>query len=181
MQKISSNYIITNILTTMSKDLDDSQMRKLKNTLFINFADVEISKSTYELAESVNGNDLQKIQYFEAAMKIKKLSDKSIDQYTRAARLIREYWGKNFADITPMEIEAYLARRQQENKWKDTTLKNNINYLRTFYAFLKKKDLIKENPMEKIDGVKLEKREKETFSIVELEKMRNVCKGSARD
>ena len=181
MPKISNNYIITNILTAMSPDLDDAQMIKLKNTLWINFADVEIVKNEYSLAESVQGNDLQKIRYFEAAMRIRKLSDKSIRQYTDAAMNLRNYWSRDFADITSMEIEAYLAQRQQDKKWKDTTLQNNINYLRTFYAFLSKKDLIDHNPMDKIDSVKLEKHEKETFSVVELEKLKKACGKSKRD
>lgn len=181
MQKISSNIIITNILTAMSPDLNDSQLGKLKNTLWINFADVEIVKNNYDLAESVQGNDYQKIQYFAAAMKIRKLSDKSIKQYKDAANKLRSYWGKNFEDISSMEIEAYLAHRQEECNWKDVTLKNNINYLRTFYRFLAKKELISKNPMDKIDGVKLEKREKETFSVVELEKIKKACESSKRD
>ena len=181
MQKISSNFIITNILTAMSPDLSEDQLGKLKNTLWINFADVEITKNEYSLADSVQGNDLQKVKYFEAAMRIKKLSDKSIRQYTDAAMKLRTYWSKNFADISPIEIEAYLAHRQQDRHWKDTTLLNNINYLRTFFAFLKKKDLIEQNPMDKIDSVKLEKHEKETFSVVELEKLKKACDGSKRD
>ena len=181
MPKISNNFIITNILTAMSPDLNDAQIGKLKNILWINFADVEITKNEYELAESIQGSDLQKIQYFEAAMKIRKLSDKSIAQYVLAANKLRNYWCKEFANISSMEIEAYLAYRQQENNWKDTTLQNNINYLRTFYGFLAKKDLIDKNPMDKIDSVKLEKHEKETFSVIELEKLRGACKDMPRE
>lgn len=181
MQKISTNFIITNILTAMSPDLNDDQMGKLKNTLCINFADVEITKNEYELAESIQGNDMEKLQYFKAAMRIKKLSEGSIKQYINAATKLRDYWCKNFEDISSIEIEAYLARKHQENHWRDTTLQNNMNYLRTFFSFLVKKELIKKNPMDKIDPVKLEKREKETFSIVELEKLKKAAAGSKRD
>lgn len=165
----------------MSTDLDNDQMVKLKNILWINFADITISKTTYDLAETVEGNDTQKIRYFQAALRIKKLSEGSIKQYVDAARKLREYWGKNFADISSMEIEAYLAIRKQENHWKDSTLQNNINYLRTFYGFLVKKDLIVKNPMDKIDSVKQEKRQKETFSIIEFERLREACAGYPRD
>lgn len=181
MQKINSNFIITNILTAMSADLNDDQMCKLKNTLNINFADVEITKHTYELVESVQGSDLAKIQYFEASMRLKKLSEKSIKQYVDSAMKLRNYWCKNLEDITTMEIEAYLSKKQQENNWKDTTLQNNICYLRTFYTFLKKKKFIDDNPMDYIDGVKLEKHEKEVFSVIDIEKIKKAAGDSKRD
>lgn len=181
MQTISTNYVITKILNGMASDLTDPQLTKLKNTLYINFSDIILTKNTYDLATTVEGNDTEKIMYFQAALRIKKLSEGSIKQYIDAARKLRTHYNKNFADISSMEIEAYLAINQQQKNWKDSTLQNNINYLRTFYGFLKRKELIDKDPMEKIESVKLEKRQKEVFSVIEFEQLREACAGHPRE
>ena len=181
MQEISTNYVITKILNSMSRDLSDLQLTKLKNTLWINFSDIVFTKNSYDLATTVEGNDSEKLKYFQATLRIKKLSEGSIKQYIDAAMKLRNHWQKNFADISSMEIEAYLAIKQQENNWKDSTLQNNINYLRNFYGFLKRKELIDKDPMEKIESVKLEKRQKEVFSVIEFEQLREACAGCPRD
>ena len=99
MSEINVNILVANVLNGMTCVLNDDQLNKLKDQLYIHLHDVEITNKKYELSESINENDIMKINYFEASMKISKYSDGTIKQYIRTAKLLRNFVGKNFADI----------------------------------------------------------------------------------
>lgn len=181
MSEINVNILVANVLNGMTCVLNDDQLNKLKDQLYIQLHDVEITNKKYELSESINENDIMKINYFEASMKISKYSDGTIKQYIRTAKLLRNFVGKNFADIKAADVKYFLAWNQKEHNWSTTTLQNNIHNLQAFYRFLYKEDLISENPMLKIDRIQSEKVVKTGFTSSELEKIRLACKDNARD
>lgn len=181
MADINTNIIIANVLNGMTCVLNDEQLKKLKDQLYIQLHDVEITNRHYELSETINENDMIKLQYFEASMKISKYSSGTIKQYMRTARQLRSFVGKNFSDIRAADIKYYLAYNQTEHNWSDTSLQNTIHYLQAFFSFLLKEEIIKDNPMLKIDKVHVEKNIKEGFTQVELEKIRLACRPIARE
>lgn len=181
MQQIETNLIITNILNSMSPDLDDKQFSKLKGELYIYLHDVTIIQNTYEVAPTVQNNDTEKLKYFAASLRVSEKSENTIKQYIDGVMKLRNFIGKNLDDISTMDIKYYLASSQKTNNWKDTTLMNNINYIRAFYKFLVKEDIIVKNPMDKIESVKIKKKKKETFTPTDMEKLREVCRGDHRD
>lgn len=181
MEQINSEILISNICMGMMNTLDDDQLKILKNTLQIQFHDVEISSKKYELVESIQQNDLIKLNYFENSLKVAKYSEGTILQYMRTIKLLRSFVSKDFEKITGADIKYYLAYHQQEKNWKDNTLKNNIHYLSAFFRFLEKEDLIQKNPMLKVDQVRSEKVIKESFTSEEMERLRKAARNNVRE
>lgn len=180
MEQINNEILISNICMGMMNTLDDDQLKVLKNTLQIQLHDVEVTTKKYELVESIQQNDLIKLNYFENSLKVAKYSEGTILQYMRTIKLLRSFVAKDFEKITGADIKYYLAYNQQEKNWKDNTLKNNIHYLSAFFRFLEKEDLIQKNPMIKVDAVRSEKVIKESFTSEEMERLRKAARDDAR-
>lgn len=181
MSEISTDIIITNILNGMMPCLEDEQLKQLKEILYIQLHDVELFNKCYDLVETIQDNDTAKLNYFEASMRIGKFSDNTIAQYIREAKHLRNFIGKNFADITTIDIKFYLASNQKDHHWKDSTIQTNIHYLNAFYNFLYKEEIISKNPMLKIDKIHPEKVIKQPYTVIEMEQMRIICRNSVRD
>ena len=181
MSELSVDVLISNVLNGMVQILDNGQMQKLKEQLYIELHDVDISNKHYEIAETINENDMMKLNYFEASLRISKFSDGTIKQYLRTAKILRDFVGKNYADMTSADIKYYLAYYQKHNNWSDTTIRNTIHNLSAFFKFLQEEELITKNPVLKINAVRTEKVIKEGFSSEEMERLRVACRNSTRD
>lgn len=181
MSEINVDVLITNVLNSMSGTLTDEQLKKLKDNLYINLHDIEISNKCYDLAETIQENDTKKMEYFIASSKVDNLSMGTIKQYIDSANKLRLFVGKNFKNITAIDIRFFLASYQKDHNWKDSTVQNNIRNLRAFFGFLYKEEIICKNPMDKIKSVKLNKPIRTAFSAIEMERLRLACRGNSRD
>lgn len=180
MSEISTELLISNILNSMA-DLSNAQLGKLKEVLYIQFHDLEVTKKSYDLVTTIQDNDTMKLKYFENSLRIANKSDKTIAQYVRAAKNLRNYVSKDFSDITAFDIKFFLAENKNKKKWANITTKNTIHYLSAFFEFLLKEEFIQKNPMDKIETVKTEFVIKNPFTKTEMEKLRTVCRGSYRE
>lgn len=180
MSELTVDVLVSNVINGMTQILDNGQLKKLKEQLYIELHDVDITNKHYELAESINENDLLLLNYFESSLRISKFSEGTIAQYLRTAKFVRSFVGKNFANITGIDIKYFLAYHQKENNWSDTTIRNNIHYLSAFFNFLMDEEVINKNPMNKIGKVKSEKVIKEAFSSEEFERLRVACRNDSR-
>lgn len=172
--ELNLNLFVNNILNSMSDTLTDEQLIKLKNTLFINLHDVSIHKKTYDLALTTD-NDAEKIRLFAISEKVLKKSDGTIEQYVRSAWMLRTFIGKEFSEITTMDIKYFIAVKKTKNEWSDITIVNQCNNLRAFFSFLVDEEFISENPLAKIKSIKYDNVPKKPFTAMELEAIRNVC------
>ena len=83
--ELNVDILVTNVLNTMSDELDDGQMIKLKNALYVNLHDVEVRKQTFDLSATIQNSDAKKVEYFAVAKKTIKRSESSIKQYISSA------------------------------------------------------------------------------------------------
>lgn len=181
MSELTTDILIDNILNGMTKNLNDEQLKQLKDVLHIELHDVEVSNKCYDIIKAMEENDTKKIQIFVASQRVRRLSEKTIDQYVGSVLRMRAFIGKNFVDIKTDDINFYLATFSFEKQWKTNTLINNINNLNAFFSFLKRKKLISENPLDNIEPVKEEKVIRTAFNAAELEQLRIACNGDYRN
>ena len=181
MSDISTEILITNILNSMTKSLDDDQLRELKNTLYIHLHDINVSHKCYDLVEVMRDNDTIKMNYLEASMRVARYSDKTIKQYLSVLKNLRNFVGKNISDITSVDIKYFLAYHQKEKKWMDSTTDNYIHYYSSVFNLLMKDEMIEKNPMDKISSIHCEVVKKKPFTSVEMEQLRMVARTSARN
>jgi site-specific recombinase XerD len=181
MSELTVDVLISNVLNGMVQILDNGQMKKLKEQLYIELHDVDITNKHYELAETINENDMMKLNYFAASLRVSKYSEGTIKQYIRSAKLLRDFVGKNYCDIVCADVKYFLAYYQKHNNWSDATIRNNIRNLSAFFKFLTDEEMIQKNPMAKINNIHAEKVIKEGFSSEDMERLRVACRDNARD
>ena len=85
--------------------------------------------------------------------------------------------GKTVDDITTEDIRYYMAIRLQRDKVSKTTIGNEIRNLGSFFGWLYAEEIIKKNPMAKIDRIKQEKTKKEALTDMEIEMLRAAADG----
>lgn len=106
---------------------------------------------------------------------VKGLSEKSLRLYTNTIRKFFDIVNRPVADVTANDIRYYLAMRKQQRSVTNATLNNELLHLRSFFGTLNVEELIPVNPTAKIDRIKVEKRQKEPFTEIEVELLRRAA------
>lgn len=172
--------ILIDVCQKMSESLDEEQLEKLKNTLFIVFHGKEIVEEKNEIIVSNEESDQQKMEMFVASKKVSGRKNNTLKQYVNELKACRAAIGKNFEDITSMDLKWYLGILKEKKGNKITTIRNKIRYLNSFYTFLVKEEMILKNPVDKIETPKMDYTIKKPFSVQEMESIRKAC-GNPRD
>lgn len=167
--------ILRQICNEMSSILTMEQTEKLKNVLFINFHGKTILEEKNEIVLAENDSDAEKIKLFWASKKVSGRADSTLKQYLNEIRSCRNAIGKDFSDITTMDLRWYLGVAKEKRGNKMTTIQSKIRYLNSFYSFLFNEGLVKENPVARIERPKTEKTIKKAFSADDMESIRKCC------
>lgn len=114
---------------------------------------------------------------FIIAKTVKGLSERSIRYYKTQLKFTLDRIGKTIDDITAEDIRMYLAVRQVKDKISKVTADNERRCLNSFFSYLIAEELITKNPMAKVDNIRCERRRKEAFTDVEVERIRNAAEG----
>lgn len=147
-----------------------------ENTLYILLNKYEITSRCTEIAEMQGDRNTYLLKKFLVAKTVKGCTPRTLKYYkcvtTRALASI----GKTVDDITADDIRYYMAVRQQRDKVSKTTIANERRNLSSFFGWLYKEELIKSNPMSKVEVIKKEKTKKEALTEMEIERIRAVVK-----
>lgn len=168
--------IIIDICQQMGDTLNEKQMNRLKNVLFINFHGKTIEREKNEVIVDERDKDLEKMQLFVASKKVSGRKDNTLRQYINELQACKSAINKSFDDITTMDLRWYFGMLQEKRKNKISTIRNKIRYLNSFFGFLTKEELIQRNPVDKIEPPKMEIVIKKAFSSEDMEAIRSACK-----
>ena len=180
MTELQPDVFVTNIVNRMSNKLDNEQLSYLKNTLYINLHDVQLSLMNYDLVVTDDNSDATLMSYFTGELRMANKSEKTIKQYGDAAWKLRSFVNKPFRDITHMDIKFYFASMQKDGRWGDKTAENNYNYINALFTYLFDSEYISKNPMKKVPRIKVTEKKKSRYSNTEVEKMLNTCSKDIR-
>lgn len=181
MEKLNTSLWVDDVLNGMSKDLNQTQLKKLKDILCIKLHEVDLYQQTFEVAVLDENNDSKKLERFIVYNIVNDKSKQTIDQYVYSIKRLREFINKNFVDITSDDIQYYFATNSSSGKWSQTTQINQQHNLNAFFTWMVDEEFITKNPMRKITLGKKKKIQKHPYSVQDLEKMRNVCYKDVRD
>ena len=159
----------------MAESLNEEQIQKLQNVLFVKFHGKEIKEETYDVQVADKKTDAYKIRAFQAAKKISGRQDNTMKQYIREIVNCRNSINKNFDDITTMDLRWYYGMMREHRGISMATMQTRLRYLSSFWDFLISESLAHSNPVKKVGAVKIEKTIKKPFSSEELEKLRTAC------
>ncbi len=101
----------------------------------------------------------------------------TIKAYGAGIRSILLAIGKTVDDITSDDIRYYLALRQRRDGIAKVTADTELRYLRSFFQYLMAEEMVTRNPTAKVDRIKCDRRRKEAFTDLEIEKIRMAAQG----
>ena len=181
MAKITTEILMTNILNSMVGCLNDEQYNTLKNTLYIQFHDVDVISKSYEVSLPIQQDNDLILHYFENALRVARKSDLTVKQYIRTAKLLHAFRGKDFAAMDSWDIMEFIAYHQKTRHWSNSYASTQQHYISALFNFLMKADIIEKNPMIKLDAIKKEETIKKPFSRMDIEVMRDTCCNADRE
>ena len=172
-QKLFDELIMINNFNNSNDGIDD-----LKNSLYIALDKYEIEERTTELAVIHEDRNEFLFKKFIIAKTVKGLTDRTIKYYREMLGFIFERINKTVDEVEADDVRLYIAIRQKRDNISKVTADNELRVLRTFYNYLYTEELIKRNPMLKIDAIKTSRGKKSAFTEVEIEKLRSATQNN---
>lgn len=158
-------------VTDQFPDVDGNVLRDIIESALYKY---EIQPKTTALVVQSDMNEM--IMLYLATKKLDGLSDKTLANYALHLRRFSNYFQKNVADVTAMDIRMFLADLVKYKNIKNSTLETEKSILKSFFVWLENEDYIVKSPTRKIKSTKVEKRVRKSLTAEELELMRDACK-----
>lgn len=166
--------LIDNILYDLELLLNGREMNILNKKLneILEGYDILIDDDLTVEIEDVDGFNEDLIERFVKIKKLEGLSPKSITAYTGEIRYFLRYIQKPLTQVTTEDVREYLVFKQEADLIALNTLDNCRRFLNTFFRTLLLENLIRRNPVKKIDRIKVPYRLKKPFTKEEIILMR---------
>ena len=139
--------------------------------------DIAITLTEYEI-ERVAMDDPNKDFMLDAYLKaivVEGKSPKTIGVYTLTLNHMLKSVGVSSRNISAYHVRKFLADEKARGL-ADSTIKSQYSVLNSYFAWLHRDGLIHVNPMGNIKPPKVPKRVMETYSEIDIEKLKHGCK-----
>lgn len=147
---------------------------KLQTWLSLRLEYYEISKKEQSLCV-FDGGDADLLRRFFLAKAVRGLSPRSLTLYHKNLERFQNGIRKHLADVTSDDVRLYLAQKKVQGG-SDSYLANIQRTLSSFYTWAYENELVKSNPMLKVEKVKIHKRLEKPLSDEQMEQVRMKCK-----
>lgn len=165
-------------------------MRKLEETLRAEITAADMAKVMRHVADQLNGFSLEEIEAGEAredellraytsALSVQGRSDQTVKRYEYIIKKMIEGVKTPTRDITVYHLRDWLAR-EKERGVKDSTLEGTRQIIHAYFTWLHRESLIERNPAVNLGAIKCKKQIRDTFTDVEVEKLK-MAAGTLRD
>ena len=173
LQAEAKRDLTNEILETMGDYLNNSQLMELNRSLNSNLDNLQVYKHNVDTTD-YEARNKSLLNGFISNKKLKGLSQKSLDYYTRELNQFLDYSIKLVLDYSPEDIRDYLLFRQELNNCSNVSLNNIRRVLSSFYKWMEIEEFIIRNPLKAVGALKEPKRVKKPFTDEEIELMRAV-------
>jgi integrase/recombinase XerD len=160
---------IVDRITTKHSNINGVYLRNMLEEILYNCDIVSI-----ENALVLRSNTVDKLRIYLASRKIDGLSDRTLKGYYQHLMRFSNSIHKNIEDITTSDIRMYLAWYIKTGV-KNSTIATEISTLKPFFKWLQIEKYITDNPMDRINNIKVEKRLRKAITQEELEILRDNC------
>ena len=169
--------LINKLTASLHQYMTDMTLEDLKAHLYIQLNDYEITSRCTEIVELKEDRNEYLLKNFLIAKSVKGCTKRTIQYYGRNIPFILRKIGKTVDDITPEDLRLYMALRLRRDHVSKTTVGNEMRNMSSFFDWLYKEELIKKNPMYRVEKIKAEKTKKEALTEMEIEKLREAALG----
>lgn len=165
-------------LAIMLQPHTDMNVQDLKMQLEMVLQPYEVTKAHTELTVYQGDVNERILKRFLAAKMAAGLSSRTIQYYGESIKMSFEKIGKPYTEITADDIRLYLAMRIHRDGVTKTTADNERRNLSSFFTWLNKEEILLKNPMSKVESIKITKKKKKAYSLLDLEKIRLGCRNA---
>lgn len=163
------------ILNSMIQDLDEEQMSKLKNVLYMNINNYTIDKASTELIVYDKYKNNEVLQTFLNTKLLEGKSPKTIERYHDIILPMLFEINKDIKEITTWDLRSYLSNYKIKRGVCDNTLDGMRRIYSSFFGWLKKEEYIEKDPSERLQKIKAEKKVKTIISDEQFEILKMNC------
>ena len=168
--------VISNITRDMQGSLTDYQLNKLKESLIINFENIEFIIKTDEIKHQEDlDENVRMINNFISSKEVEGCSNRTIKYYQEIIDKFIDSFDKSIKNINAEEIRQYLSEYKECSSCNSTTIDNIRRVLSSFFSWLEDEDYIIKSPVRKIHKIKTASMVREILTDENLEKLRDEC------
>lgn len=171
---VKTNEIIDAVISSIST-LNSNDIQTVKNALYIVLRNYEFNKKTQELSIASTDIKTKAIQMFFISKKVEGCTDKTLEYYKYVLTVFFRMITSDLSDIDADTVRYYIASRAMNDDISKTTQDNELRILKSFFNWCSAEGYINKSPTINLKPIKQEKRIKQPFSEVELEKIRNAA------
>lgn len=171
-EKLADKLLDRVLMVLMPYDQIDVERVKAKLTVVLD--DYQISPKQEALAVYTEGKNDYYLRKFLLAKAVAGRQERTLRQYKdEVGRALRGI-GKDADTITADDIQVYLAKVLSRGGSK-CYCDNIRRDLSSFYNWLYREEIIRTNPMNKIDNIKFKREKEKALTDMEIEMMRQAC------
>lgn len=171
-EKLADKLLDRILMVLMPYDQIDVERVKAKLTVVLD--DYQISPKQEALAVYTEGKNDYYLRKFLLAKAVAGRQERTLRQYKdEVGRALRGI-GKDADTITADDIQVYLAKVLSRGGSK-CYCDNIRRDLSSFYNWLYREEIIRTNPMNKIDNIKFKREKEKALTDMEIEMMRQAC------
>ena len=111
---------------------------------------------------------------FVASMKVQGRSEKTIDRYTYVIGRFMKFAGVPTRAVNVYHIRKWITA-EKERGIQDSTLEGNRQVLSSYFGWLFRESLIEKNPVVNVGIIKVPKKQKKTYTDIDIEKLNQCC------
>lgn len=159
----------------MEADCSGEQLRKLKVIMTFHLSKLQLQELRNEVIIYDETSDIAAYKQFFISLKLRGLSDRSIQLYMYNIDKFNRFIAKPFKEISANDIRTYIAHRTLVDKIANSTLDHERGVIVRFFKWLYEEEFIISDPGKRIEKIKVPQRLKESFSPAEVELLRMAC------
>ena len=166
--------LIERVMQRMAGILGDYELQELKMAMVMAMDGMVVEKECTELSTEVVDNSEYCRKYLQAMLMSGK-SPGTIEQYQMHIRIMLEDIQKPIQEITDDDLMTHLARQKYSRNLSNRYLNLKRAVFLSFFGWLRRRKMIRENPAELIEPIKYDTKIKKPYSDEERERLRCVC------
>lgn len=168
---------LCNKLTALAMSAQETNPGILKLKIMEVLNDYQISEACTELVEWHGDRNAALIQRWIISKAVAGCTERTIKYYKSTSERILMRIGKDIDQITAPDVQVYFAQEIARGT-SLTTVDNDKRVLSSMYSYLYREEIIRNNPMLRIDPIRREKKKKPAFSDMDIERIRAACRTS---
>lgn len=168
--------LIDEIECVLVRTMPETFVENTKSEIFKLLRNYEVYAMLEESSISYEEKNTKTVDRYFRACGIENKTERTIKEYKRVIKNFANFIQKDLTKTKPYDVMDYLGTLK-ENGNDGVTVRNNKNVLSAFFLFLEGEESIEKNPMRSIRKIKVDEKVKLPFTDLDVEAIRNACRG----